>query len=378
MPANIEQWWIDTYEENVLHALQQKDSRLSGCVSPGTMKGKRRRFNYLGEAEMTEMTGRNEDTIWTDDEFFNRWITARRFSKSSIIEDEDVMRAFTEPNSDLVQAAVFAGRRQKDKVIIEAMNAVAYTGEDAETAVSLPDSQKLNVQLGSPLGAPANTGMNLAKILEAKFLLDDADIDDDIPRFYTVTATQLKELLNTTEIKNADYNNVKALAEGKIDTFAGFKFIRVSSKIIPWANNIRVNFAWARDSVKFAVSKDIHTKCAELPSKNFNLGVQTRMRVGAVRLFDKGVVYVPCAEVHQQLNKHDRFSFPTSGGSCRGSRHFKTRYTGVKYYGYFQIQRDTCRSARTAIAQQRTYRRQTSYRRMQIHRYRHGSRRRPH
>ncbi|MBN2643305.1 MAG: hypothetical protein JXR78_16760 [Victivallales bacterium] len=298
MPANIEQWWIDTYEENVLHALQQKDSRLSGCVSPGTMKGKRRRFNYLGEAEMSEMTGRNEDTVWTDDEFFNRWITARRFAKSSIIEDEDVMRAFTEPNSDLVQAAVFAGRRQKDKVIIEAMDAVAYTGEDAETAVPLPDSQKLDVQIGSPYGAPANTGMNLEKILEAKFLLDDADIDDDIPRFYTVTATQLKELLNTTEIKNADYNNVKALAEGKIDTFAGFKFIRVSSKIIPWANNIRVNFAWARDCVKFAVSKDIHTKCAELPAKNFNLGVQTRMRVGAVRLFDKGVVYVPCAEVH--------------------------------------------------------------------------------
>lgn len=33
-------------------------------------------------------------------------------------------------------------------------------------------------------------------------------------------------LLRETEVSSYDFNNVKALVEGKIDTFMGFKFIR--------------------------------------------------------------------------------------------------------------------------------------------------------
>jgi hypothetical protein len=61
--------------------------------------------------------------------------------------------------------------------------------------------------------------------LTCKQLLDDADIDPDRQRYFVTNPYNINQLLNTTEVKSSDYNTVKALAKGEIDTYMGFKFI---------------------------------------------------------------------------------------------------------------------------------------------------------
>jgi len=293
MYSTISQVWIDTYNDNLIHALQQKDSRLVAFVSPGTMKGEKTRFNYVGKAAMHEVTEKTADTVFDDLSFWNRWISRRRFTFDTLLDkDADIENLLQNPCSDIVTAALMAAKRQKDLIIIASLFGTAYTGKQAETAVAFPDAQKLNVQLGS--SNSSNTGLNLAKILEAGYMLDQAEIDPDEPRYFGITAYQKKELLNTTEIKNSDYNTVKALAEGKIDTYAGFKFVPTEQYTL--TDGIRYLPVWTQQSVKFAIATDIATTVTVESLKNYAIHPHVEMAAGAVRLFDEGVLMVPCAE----------------------------------------------------------------------------------
>src|SRR5690606_11910239 len=96
-------------------------------------------------------------------------------------------------------------------------NAYSMDEDDAASAVPLPAAQKI------PHG---NAGFTLQKWLQMKEIIDSSDVDPDEPRFLIITAKQVTNVLTTTEIKSADYNSVKALSEGRIDTFLGFKVIR--------------------------------------------------------------------------------------------------------------------------------------------------------
>jgi hypothetical protein len=297
--ANIEKHYIDTYEGNLRHELQASSSMLSGAVMQGSFTGEKKRFDFVGSVEMQEILTRNEDTKWLDNDYNSRWVYGRDFSVPQIVDKKDIRKLLQDPTSTLITSAKKSANRRKDLSIIEALGGTAYTGKDATAAVALPSVQKMDIQEG---GSSSDTGMNLAKILEAKYLLDKSDIDDDgsleSKRYFAISALQLKELLQTTEIKSSDYNSVKALVNGDINTFAGFEFIRLSEKILndSGTTGVRNCYAWVKCAVQNAVCLDVTTKAAELPQKHFNYGVETFLSLGAVRLYDEGVVQVPCVD----------------------------------------------------------------------------------
>jgi len=292
MPRTIEQWRIDTYHDNIFHALQQEKSLLENTVMPGSMKGKKKRFSFIGATEMDESSDRNADTTYSDNEFYSRWVSARYFDKAFLVDDKDVLEVLTDPTSHIVQAIQKAGKRTKDQVIIDALNATAYAGENAEIIIPFPDKQVMDIQLGGSNNQP----LNLDKIMEAKYWLDDSDVDPDEERFMLTTPFQIKNLLNITEIKSSDYNVVKALQAGKIDTYHGFKFIVSNKPAFDKANNIRTNFAWSKSAMVMAMSKEISTDALKNPTKKHNWSLMTKLYCNAVRLYDEAVIEIPCHE----------------------------------------------------------------------------------
>ena len=108
------------------------------------------------------------------------------------------------------------------------------------------------------------------------------------------SSKQLTNLYGTTEIKNIDYNSVKALAEGQINTFLGFRFIR--SERLAKSGTTRYAVAWCKPAVALGIGKDIVTSIDTLPTKNYSVQVYARMSIGAVRLEDEGVVEIGCFE----------------------------------------------------------------------------------
>ena len=297
MPTvNIEQAWIDTFEMNLRHALQQRDSKFSSRVDFGTVEDAKKRFTWIGAVEMRERKVKLGNTEWQDVDFYSRWVGRRVFDYPYILDKfEDIMKALTDPTSDLLKAATMAARRQKDKVIVEAFGATAWGGEQATVAHEFSAANIIDVQTGHPSGSASNQPLNLEKLLELRARFDEAELDETDPIYIAISPRQKKQLLNTTEVKSADYNTVKALADGKINSFLGFEFVNYNK--LPWASNVRTCWAWAKSAVKLGVSVELEMNGpVPIAEKNFNPGGEVTMAMDAVRLYDEAVFQIPCAE----------------------------------------------------------------------------------
>ncbi|MDD3885880.1 MAG: phage capsid protein [Victivallaceae bacterium] len=297
MPTvNIDQVDLDIFESNLRHSLQQSQSILLPTVTYGTVEGKRKRFNFIGHAEMIESKGKNADTQWQDIEFYNRWIGWRKFLFPYIIDRfEDVKKSITDPSGDIVRAALKAVNRRKDRVIIEAVKATAYTGENGETPVEFDAANhEIDVQFGHPAGSAANQPLNLAKIKELAALMEDNDVPQDDEKFIVCTQRDINALVDDDHLTSRDFTDARALQDGKIDNFYGFKFVLYNK--LPKANNVRNCFAWAKSCMQLGVNTEILIDPpVPIPQKENNLGGMVTMALDATRLYDGGVFSLPCS-----------------------------------------------------------------------------------
>ena len=121
-----------------------------------------------------------------------------------------------------------------------------------------------------------------------------ADVDPSIPRYIAVGPDQIEALLGSTTVTSSDFNTVKALVQGEIDTFMGFRFI-VSNRLSK-TGDIRSCFAWAEDGLALAVGKDIMARIDERSDKGYATQVYYCMSIGATRMEEEKVVQIDCDE----------------------------------------------------------------------------------
>ena len=125
--------------------------------------------------------------------------------------------------------------------------------------------------------------------------MDAADIDPDEPRYLACAAGQITDLLNVTQVTSSDYATVKALAQGTLDSFLGFKFIRTQRLGTDSDGNRQVT-AWAKSGIGLALGADIKTKISERDDKNYATQVFLSMTIGATRIEEEKVVEIACTE----------------------------------------------------------------------------------
>lgn len=278
---------IKQFADDIIHAVQQKNSRLDGTVQRKIgVSAEEFYFNKLGTFELQEKTQRYSPTPLADPAHSKRKVTPTRFHQGVAIDSYDQDRAIVTLQPNYLDALKFAAQRKKDEIIIGALGGSAYEGKEGTTAVALPSAQKI---------VSSSAALTLTKLLSGKEILDAADVDEDMARYCVVTAKQITNLLNLTEVKNADYNTVKALAEGKIDTFLGFKFIR-TQKLLLNASSERLCYIYTEKAIGMATNKDIKTRVGENPDKSFAAVAYIELDMGATRVEDKEVVEIACTE----------------------------------------------------------------------------------
>jgi len=269
---------------------QQMGSRLREAVDVESVKGKNAYFDQVGVTTAQLRTSRHADTPQIDTPHSRRRVSLATYEWADLIDDADKVRLLIDPTSSYAKAAAAAMGRSMDDVVITALGGDSYSGETGSTTVALPSTQKFATSNQSD-------GLTIAKLLDAKKKLDLKDVDPSIPRFVVCGATQISDLLNTTEVKNSDYNTVKALAMGQVDSFLGFKFI-MSNRLNLDATNTddRKIFAFTQDAIKLGVGKDITAKIDVRPDKSYATQVYTCMSIGAVRMEENKVFQIPCDE----------------------------------------------------------------------------------
>jgi len=289
MSTQVTTAFVQQYSANVQMLSQQMGSRLRDAVRVENVVGKNAFIDQIGAATAALRTSRHADTPQMDTPHARRRLSLADYEYADLIDDQDKVRMLIDPTSSYARAAAAAMGRAMDDVIITAATGTASTGETGSGSASLDATAN---SVGS---ASSNDGLTIAKLREAKRKMDLLDVDPSINRYIAVGPKQIEDLLGTTEVTSSDFNTIKALVQGDVDTFMGFKFI-MTNRLAVDANDIRKCFAWAEDGLTLGIGKDINARIDERADKGYATQVYYCMSIGAVRMEEAKVVQIFCDE----------------------------------------------------------------------------------
>jgi hypothetical protein len=293
--TNIPDHFTTQFDSNWKHLVQQKNSKLKEYCTLDSIEGKEKSYNQLDVTSMTQITDRSRDTRISDQAMAKRWIRPLNYDCAKLVDefDEQFLGEVVLPTSPISQSHGAAYARTCDKIIIGALGGAASTGPTGIVQTPLPAGQKIAVDYVES-GAVANSGLTIAKLRQAKFLFDSNEVDEEEERIMVVSAKQLQDLLRTVEATSADYNTVRALVDGTLNTFMGFKFRR--SQQLPLATDIRSCFAYVKSGIILA-ERGLKTMMDVRPDLSHSLQIRSVASLAAVRMEEKKVVEIACDEV---------------------------------------------------------------------------------
>ena len=286
MSSQITTAFVQQYSSNVSMLSQQKGSLLRKAVEVESVVGKNSFFDQVGSATAQKRVSRHADTPQMDTPHARRRVSLVDYEYADLIDNQDKIRTLIDPTSSYALAAAYALGRAQDDEIITAVAGTAYSGETGSTSVALPVGQKITES--------GTDGLTIAKLRSAKEIMDSGNVDPSIPRWIVVGPKQITNLLGTTEVTSSDFNSVKALANGEVNSFLGFNFI-VSNRL-DLASSKRLCLAWAQDGMKMALGQDIMTKIDERSDKGYATQVYVCQSIGATSLEEEKIVTIQAHE----------------------------------------------------------------------------------
>jgi hypothetical protein len=283
-----------SYDDNVNMLTQQTDSRFENCVRKEVVTDSEEKFfDRIGPTAAQRRGSRHSDTPLISTPHDRRRVVTDDFNWADLIDKPDKLRGLGEVSSPYAQNAVMAFKRTMDDVIIEAMFGTAYAGKNGETPVAFPASQQVAVNY-VPTGSPANSGLTIPKIIAARKILMKNNVDVNKEELYMgITAEQLDNLLNTTQVTSGDFNSVKALVDGTVTKFLGFNFVH-SEQLLRDSNGYQRIPVWCKSGILLAVGQQITTDIDKRTDKNNSMQVYAEMTIGATRMEEVKVVEIKC------------------------------------------------------------------------------------
>ncbi len=285
MSTQITTAFVNQFSANVSMLSQQMGSLLRSAVDVESVTGEKAFFDQVGSVAAVARTSRNADTPILETPHSRRQVSLTTYEWADLIDDADKVRMLSDPTSSYARAAAAAIGRSMDDVVIAALGGTSLTGKAGATSTVLPSASKIG---------HGSAGLTIAKLVTAKKKLDEGNVDPSIPRYIVVSPEQIEDLLNTTSVTSSDFNTVKALVQGDVDTFVGFKFI--TSNRLTDDGTSRLTYAFAQDGLKLAIGKDVMAKIDERADKSYSTQVFYCSTFGATRMEEVKVVEIACNE----------------------------------------------------------------------------------
>ncbi len=299
MSIQIPTAFVDQFKANILLLSQEKTSLLRQCCRMEAVTGDTMFVDRIGSTSAQPITTRHADTPLVSTPHSRRKLSMGDYNWADLIDKVDKLKLLADPQSTYVQNAVAAFNRTIDDVIITALGGPAYGGHTGATTINnydvgecrLVESSGVLVTAGSDWSNTTETPLTIAKLLTCKQLLDDANIDPTRQRYFVTNPYNINQLLNTTEVKSSDYNTVRALALGQIDTYMGFKFIMHTALPADDTDTGATKcYAFAQDAIVLAISEEPTVRITERDDKNYSTQVYVEMSIGATRVEGPAVV----------------------------------------------------------------------------------------
>ena len=291
------------YSEKWGSYLQQEVSRLDKYVTVETgLTGKMAAFDQYGLLAFTEKTTRMRSTTLDEAPTTRRVIHPKIFTKAVGFDEFDAKKLanIDVPVSKTIESLRAAAARCMDKVMIDAFLGANYTGENGTTSVSLPAAQTVAKDFVES-GTAVSCNLTVGKLRKALTILQKNEAWSDERRAYgdelvlACSSSQINALLQQQEVSSFDYNAVRALAEGRLDTFLGFRIIRTEQLPVD-SSGIRSCIAWVKSRAQFGIWDDFKVKLSVRDDLDETLQIRAKFACGATRLQEEGFVKILCAE----------------------------------------------------------------------------------
>jgi len=174
---------------------------------------------------------------------------------------------------ELASTIAAAIGRRCDQLVIDAMDA------------SSPDATDI---------AAGTTGLTMAKVIAAQVALRGQNVQNQ-NLYAVINADGLRGLLNDDKATNSDYQTIKALVSGDINSLAGFQFIilgnRTEGGLNVSATNTIDSWFFQRDAVGLAIGIDMKTSVDYVPERTSFL-CNGMLKAGSVVRDNGGLVKV--------------------------------------------------------------------------------------
>ncbi|HEY7804094.1 MAG TPA: phage capsid protein [Orrella sp.] len=181
---------------------------------------------------------------------------------------------------ELVQVVSGAIARRMDQIVLDALAASSTSNT-----------------VGNDIGG-TDSNLNIEKLREAKKLLDANNVPME-GRSILIHANSLSSLLGETEVTSADFNTVRALVTGDINTFMGFRFVTFGDRDeggLPIdGSSDRTLYAFHRDALGLGIGMNQTSRVDYIAEKTSFL-VASMFSAGAVAIDDEGIVKITCRE----------------------------------------------------------------------------------
>lgn len=221
---------VNMFSANVMHLAQQSESRLYEFCRHEQFVGESKYFDRVGLLTAQDKAGRHSKVSYSDTPHSRRKVSMLDKYVADLVDDEDKIRTIQNIDNEYAVAIASALARDMDQIIIDSALGSAYTGKEGTVAVALPTAQKIAAFDGASV---TGSGLNVATLraVKKKFRQDEA-IGKNEQLIFVCSAQQIDDLLGNTEVTSSDFNTVKALAQGDVDSFMGFKFIQ--TELLPF------------------------------------------------------------------------------------------------------------------------------------------------
>jgi len=283
---------IKTYHANVELLCQQLDSRFAPAVRVEPISAEYDFYDQISETSAQKKTTRHGPTPLVNTPHARRRVQAYPYEWADLLDRPDIARLLTDPTSSYAVNAAAAMFRAMDDEIIQAATGIAYTGKDGSGSTVYDPNMTVAVDVqDSGTGA---TGMNIAKLRYASRLLNANEVPRE-ERYVAMSAQQHDELLTEAQATSRDYVGSYVIEDGYLKRLLGFTII-LSERLGTDASSYRECLYWQKNGLLLAVNQNIETDVGIRRDLSLSKQVFVSMDIGAVRMDEKKVGKILCAE----------------------------------------------------------------------------------
>ena len=226
MSTQVTTSFIQGFKQGIDILSQQRGSKLQNAVRNEMQNSKQDHYDQIGSTAVVQRTSRHGDTPIVNTPHSRRNVVLNDYEWADLIDRQDRLRLLNDPGNAYSTNAAFAMGRKKDELILDAFTKTQTTGELGAGA----SADAVQVAFGAAGGSSDPGPLTVEKLLVARSALLMED-DSEEEMFCALTQYQMSQLLDDTRISSADYNTVKALVAGNVDSFVGFKFISLAQSL---------------------------------------------------------------------------------------------------------------------------------------------------